>query len=159
MKIPGFYEQEDSHLLSKPLWLPNPDEVVEAIDFDPKHRELDDQPHPFHGRMQCGGCYLYYCYYEGPGQLIPVYVYAGKSHKLAYRLWKHWRYGPYITDFMDGVDRGEFRLSLTLPDGSRRLLEPDFVTRIAIWFVDDPVARTRLEHGLIYGFSPLMNRG
>lgn len=157
--IPGFFIEEDGHLLGTVLGIPDPDEIVEGIDFDPMHRKWTDIPHPFKGRMSSGGCYLYYSHYECDDMLRPCYIYAGKSIKFARRLWTHWTDGQNISKFFDRVDQGKFRLEIEHSDGSRKTYEPNPMVRAALWFVDDPIKRTRLEHGLIYAFSPAINRG
>lgn len=158
--IPGLWEDVDIDFFRTGIELPLPDEIVHGIRFDPMDRKLMDEPHPLKGRMNSAGCYLYYCYYDFWNGTKPMYIYAGKSGNLAKRLWTHWRYGEYINEFFTTyIDTGRLAIEVPRKDGGTEWLNPEPIVRAALWFEKDEVERTMLEHGLIYAYRPIMNRG
>jgi hypothetical protein len=159
LQIKGIWSIE-SEVFINSVQIRPPDEIVEGISFDIDDRRLTEAQHPLKGRTKASGCYLYYCYYDLGTYIEPVYIYAGKADKFGKRLWTHWNDGERIDAFFKKyLNSGLLKKSFPLPDGTTVEQEPEPMVRVALWFVDEALERTMLEHGIIYAYRPKMNIG
>ena len=137
-----------------------PDGVVNAISFDAFDRKLMGDRHPFSGRMNVGGGYLFYCYYNESNFIKPVYIYAGRAGKFSRRGLEHWRGDTYKIEefFLRYVDTGLLDQDVALASGEFVTARPHPIVRMAYWIEDDEEKRMFLEHGIIYTYKPYMNK-
>lgn len=150
---------EDFEFFENAHGIKTPDEIFDTIHFDPFAREVEEVEHPLKGRSYLSGCYLIYTFYDWGEERRLCPIYAGRAKTLSGRLCTHHNDdASRVSNFYENlVDSGKMKIIATSSNGKQIHVNPEEITRVAIWHEPNERERIFLEHGLIYIFRPEMN--